>query len=341
MLERMSTNLQWGGIHRVSLSLLGLQALAAAVTLPCWPRIGFHPFDGSPLWWLLLLGYGIPWLCLVSCPSRSAIEQRIAEVLLAMLLILTGSLIAGPAQYVVVTWNRPLMDTPLLALEHGLRFDVPRLAHWIGHYPQICDWLGWGYGQTTPQLLILPALLGVVLKDKAAMWELVWHATLCSFLCVLIFGLVPTGAPAEYYNTAHIARWLAQLQNGQPINGLHYGTLQGLISFPSLHVLWAWLFTWSVRRHRWLFAILLPINLLMGAATILLGLHFGVDLLGSLAVATVSVASYRVVSAPARFRLFARIVETSPRLISLRWLDHHAIDTPTSRANLAHDEGAI
>ena len=285
--------LRWGGLHRPSLTIIGVQLLAALITIPRWPRIGFHAFGGLPIWWLLTLAFLVPWLYLAASPTS---DPRVRSVFLALTLIFTGSLIAGPAQYVVVGVGRPVVD--VLALDRALGFDVPRLSHWwLAHYPWTADWLGWAYGTNTGQLLALPVVLGLFLQDADALWELVWHATVCSFLCILAFGLWPAGAPAAYYNHANIATWLELLRSGHPVpGGLNYDTLQGLISFPSLHTCWAWMFLWVVRRHGWLVAALLPINLLMAAATLLLGLHFGVDLIGTAVVCVVSGASYRLVA---------------------------------------------
>ena len=334
----MRKNLRWGGVQRISLSLLGLQGLAAAVTLPFWPRIGFHPFAVQH-WWIVILVFLVPWLYLVTFPSRSAFDRRLAELALAMTLLLVGNVIAAPAQYVVVSFGRPPID--LAAWDRLLGFDVPRLTHWIAQSPRFVEWLAFGYFQVNVQMLALPALLGLLLKDTKAMWELVWHATVCVFLCVLVFAIWPAGAPAAYYNHDLIADLLPRLGAGLPIPRLSFGSLQGLISFPSLHVLWAWLFTWSVRRHRWLLAILLPINLLMGAATVCLGLHFGVDLLGSAVVAVVSVASYWLVSAPARLRLFGRVIPAPSRLVPVGGLYDGSIHAPKPGTAGAPAEHAV
>jgi membrane-associated phospholipid phosphatase len=85
--------------------------------------------------------------------------------------------------------------------------------------------------------------------------------------------------------------WLNDLMQIRSGLGRHIVKPSGIIAFPSFHcasaVLNAWA-VWKVRAARWPF---LAVNLLMIAATPLIGGHYVADLIGGTAVAGVTIAT--------------------------------------------------
>lgn len=57
-----------------------------------------------------------------------------------------------------------------------------------------------------------------------------------------------------------------------------------MISFPSFHVIWAWLCLYLVRQWRWVFILLLTMNFVLMVSCVLLGWHYCIDLAGSAVV---------------------------------------------------------
>jgi membrane-associated phospholipid phosphatase len=83
---------------------------------------------------------------------------------------------------------------------------------------------------------------------------------------------------------------------------LHAGTfrvvelqdMQGLISFPSFHTAAAVAVTWSLRRQsRWLWMPVALLNVGLVSATVLLGLHYVTDLIGTAVLLAGSCWMYR------------------------------------------------
>lgn len=83
---------------------------------------------------------------------------------------------------------------------------------------------------------------------------------------------------------------LEGLRNGT-LRIIDFGHLEGLISFPSFHTANAILFVWALWPMRILRAILVPLNLLLIAATPLCGAHYVTDIVGGVAVAFAAIAA--------------------------------------------------
>jgi len=69
--------------------------------------------------------------------------------------------------------------------------------------------------------------------------------------------------------------------------------LEGLITFPSFHVAGGLIVTWVFRRYAAVFAGLLLLNTLMIASTVLLGPHYAIDIVASVALVGLSILLYR------------------------------------------------
>ncbi|MFN7918039.1 MAG: phosphatase PAP2 family protein [Vicinamibacterales bacterium] len=75
---------------------------------------------------------------------------------------------------------------------------------------------------------------------------------------------------------------------GQPVTGFGY-----FVALPSLHVVMAVLFQWTVRHTRLIFWALLPINVLIIAATVVFGFHYLIDVAGGILTAALVIALIR------------------------------------------------
>ena len=70
--------------------------------------------------------------------------------------------------------------------------------------------------------------------------------------------------------------------------------MKGLISFPSFHTAAAIAVTWALRRQsRWIWIPVALLNVGLVSATVLLGLHYVADLIGTAALLAASLVLYR------------------------------------------------
>jgi PAP2 superfamily len=86
---------------------------------------------------------------------------------------------------------------------------------------------------------------------------------------------------------------LMMIRNGEWAD-FDFAHVEGIISFPSFHTTLAILLVYGARHHRWLLAVLVPLNMLLIAAALSVGGHYLVDLPAGAAVAH----QYRRHSAP-------------------------------------------
>ena len=92
------------------------------------------------------------------------------------------------------------------------------------------------------------------------------------------------------------------------------GRTQGIISFPSYHTVLGVVLAYAARGRKW-FIPSLVLNLLLIAAVMTEGAHYGVDLLSGLAVAFVSIAATRwLLARTARARAFDLLPALPARL---------------------------
>jgi len=66
---------------------------------------------------------------------------------------------------------------------------------------------------------------------------------------------------------------------------LDFTKANGIVTFPSFHAIFAVIFTYAVRRVRWAFAIMAPLNAMMLMSTPTVGGHYLVDAAAGIAVA--------------------------------------------------------
>lgn len=91
------------------------------------------------------------------------------------LLITTLGHIVAPAQYVAAALNGPLIDPALAAADSVFRVSVADLAEWTRRHPAINRLLVQAYFTLFWQFLLIVPVLGLVLRDRAALWEYAFH----------------------------------------------------------------------------------------------------------------------------------------------------------------------
>jgi membrane-associated phospholipid phosphatase len=208
--------------------------------------------------------------------------------------------IVGPLSYVAGKMGWPLQDQALLAIDRALGLEPEPIARYVNDHPWLADVLSRGYGLIKWPLLGIPVAL--VLTARYVRLQLFMLAmSLALAVTITISALVP--AIGTYYglqlsaahfpeiNTAVYAgqlRDMLALRDGS-LHELRLFFLSGIVSFPSFHAASAVLYMWALWPVRWIGGIAAALNLLMIAATPVIGAHYIIDVAGGIAVAAASI----------------------------------------------------
>jgi membrane-associated phospholipid phosphatase len=208
--------------------------------------------------------------------------------------------IVGPLSYVAGTSHWPLQDHALLAIDRSLGLDPEPIARFVNDHPWLADALARGYGLIKWPLLGIPVVLALTAR----------HVRLQSFMLAMSLALAITIAisafvpaigtyyglhlPAAHFPELNTAVYAGQLRD---ILALREGSLRelelfklsGIVSFPSFHAASAVLYMWALWPVRGVGGIAAALNLLMIAATPVIGAHYMIDVFAGVALAAASI----------------------------------------------------
>src|SRR5262245_28287139 len=208
--------------------------------------------------------------------------------------------IVGPLSYVANAANWPLQDQALLLIDRAMGMDPEPIARFINAHPTIGHWLNVGYGFIKWPLLGIPIILTMTLRLVRLQ---LFIGALCFALAVTI--AISSLAPAigtlyglhlspETFTSLNTKVYAAQLRD---IVALRNGTLRhlelfhlaGIVSFPSFHAASAVLYMWALWPVRGFASLSIAMNVLMIAATPVIGAHYMIDVIGGIALAAGSI----------------------------------------------------
>lgn len=181
------------------------------------------------------------------------------------------------------------IDAWLLQIDHWLGFSVNQALQWGHSSTWFYYSLSLAYDSLIYQLIIIPTVIFFLSsRYHRPIYRYFKQLLIGGLLGMMIYYFLPSVAPAHFVNSAyfsaaeHNTYWkFYELHHHIPI--LSPGG--GMVAFPSFHVIWALLLlrlAWSVK---WLFVPLLIINTLLILATVLLGWHYIIDVIGGFTLA--------------------------------------------------------
>lgn len=290
------------GWHRLSWICLGLQGLLAGASVLLYRATHIDVRWSSDVAFLVLIGsLAALWAALLVIPGDSTARRRLAEGAAATVLFLSLIQITAPMQYGAIALGRPFIDAWLDRADHWMGVDVASLTTWTAQYGWLVAVLNVAYNSLVPQLLV-PLVVLPMTGDREGLWEYLWHLHVSLIVALACLALWPTIYVFTYRQfDPLVAPALVQHVMSQ-LWALHAGTfhtltlqdMQGLISFPSFHTAAALAVTWALRRQPvWLWLPVAVLNVGLVSATVLLGLHYVTDLLGTALMLAASLAMYR------------------------------------------------
>ncbi|MGL5011453.1 MAG: phosphatase PAP2 family protein [Paracoccaceae bacterium] len=186
---------------------------------------------------------------------------------------------------------RPTIDADLIALDARLGYDWAGFVAWVARVPLAGTILGYVYHTSIPQIAVTIALLAALNKG-AELHRFLFVGVVTMFGAVAIWSLWPSIGPSAYtvipadmqasiglvFGSEGGARLLDLAHNGVPL--ITPDVVNGVIAFPSYHMVMAWMVMWYCRTTpaRWPALIL---NFAMIPATLSHGAHHLIDLIAA------------------------------------------------------------
>jgi hypothetical protein len=309
-------------IRHLPRRLFAIQLCLAAALAPWYSVFGLQ-IEWRTAWVLPVayLALGAAWWYSRRRYAEHPRKFIFADVVLATLLLLLLTNIASPAQYLAVALRRPLIDDWLIRADAALGVDVSALAAWTRAHSTISLVLSACYASLLPQFLMPLILIGLRDRDRAGLWEYVFHFQFCLVITIAALALFPAECPYTHMgfmstiDQSRVVRQIAALRQGT-FHHIDFGDLDGLVSMPSFHAAGAMMVTWAFRRRRGLFWTLAAVNTGLIAATFMSGVHYFVDILGAVALFAASVAAFRALTGA---RAAAPSVTAAEAALPLRW----------------------
>ena len=213
--------------------------------------------------------------------------------------------IVGPLSYVAGKMGFPLQDQALLVIDRALGLDPEPIARFVNDHPWLADVLSRGYGLIKWPLLGIPVVLALTARYvRLQLFMLAMSLALAITIAIsalmpaigTYYGLQLPAAQLPDINTAVYAgqlRDILALRDGS-LQELQLFKLSGIVSFPSFHAASAVLYMWALWPVRYLGGIAATLNLLMIAATPVIGAHYIVDVIGGVALAAGSILAAKL-----------------------------------------------
>jgi membrane-associated phospholipid phosphatase len=252
--------------------------------------------------WPIVFACGVCFLCATPFP-------RLREFSLLVLLGFASSDVLGaiPVLAARATASVPLADHRLSSLDEAANLHVAALVHWVRQHPGL-DALSHGFYAPVALLLIVAAVLIPPLIGHA---ERARHyiaaVAIGVMMTTLLFMFVPAIGPwtvedfAPNVLQSKLTDYILQLRSSEPMT-MKYG---GVISFPSFHCTFAVLTANALSCIRWLRWPLWITSALICISTVTTGWHYGVDVLGGIAVAFAAIVAAHHVEAGVKHPAFA------------------------------------
>ncbi|OAF08399.1 hypothetical protein AYJ54_14990 [Bradyrhizobium centrolobii] len=208
--------------------------------------------------------------------------------------------IVGPLSYVAGKIAFPLQDHALLAIDRALGMDPEPIARYVNDHPWLADGLSRAYGLIKWPLLGVPIVLALTARYvRLQLFMLAMSLALA--ITIAISAVVPAigtyyglQLPAAHFPDINTAVYAGQLRDilalrDGSLRELELYRLAGIVSFPSFHAASAVLYMWALWPVRGIGGIAAALNLLMIAATPVIGAHYMIDVIGGVALAAASI----------------------------------------------------
>lgn len=224
--------------------------------------------------------------CLIALGKNSNFSKAclyLIAYLLCIIVLMCATVAAEVTPYTPI-------DQYLVAIDRMLGFHTTQLLAFTHSLPLFNSLMQYSYSFVSFELSYIPLVL--ILFGYYRGMERLFFVLLFTALCGFIFYYFwPSTAPASVINSPYFME--QQRATGLKFHQIHsyqkITTIEGgMVAMPSFHVIWAWTVQYASKDWRLLWWALLPYNILLTLATLFLGWHYLVDVLGSIAILSIA-----------------------------------------------------
>ncbi|OGT51761.1 MAG: hypothetical protein A3E84_05150 [Gammaproteobacteria bacterium RIFCSPHIGHO2_12_FULL_42_13] len=191
----------------------------------------------------------------------------------------------------------PPIDAWLVKADAFFGINIAAMMAWSHEHPLFNRFFDLAYNSLGYELFLIP--IGLAVFNKRRPLAIFFISYMISLLVGdLIYYFFPTMAPSgilhsPYFLEAqqHTSQRFYQVHHFLPITAKGDG---GLIAFPSYHVIWAVLLTYTMIEKKLLFYPLVALNTLIIISTMFLGWHYFSDVISGivLAIGSIGIAAW-------------------------------------------------
>jgi hypothetical protein len=258
-------------------------ALIAAVDAIMLPAQGMTIATRWPSFGLVVLMVGLSALLHRRNPAAARFAGAVAQI---WALSDAGAILSYTA---MAATPFAMADASLARWDAALGFDWMAWYALVHAHPAVHFVLAQAYASAPIQVVLL--VIYFCYADRRRVDELLLAGILPIGIITPVMMLLPAVGAWSQHGVG-IEPWRADIlalrDHALPV----IGQTQGIISFPSYHTVLGVVLAYAARGQKW-FVPSLCLNLLLIAAVMTEGAHYGVDLLSGLGVAFVSVAATR------------------------------------------------
>lgn len=235
--------------------------------LPGWPFI--IPYALA----ILAVGYYIK-------PQAEFLFFTLYVLIMALVIALCSQLLLNSAQ----TTSSALIDPYLLAFDQAVGFSTGAVLDWSAAHPLFFKACLLSYAFVVFEIFLIPVIL-VCLKDYRRIQIYFILLFSSNILGIVIYYCLPSIGPFLLIKNSHYLAIFSKIV--QQYIEIHQHTrpsvsCAGMVSFPSLHILWILIMTYSLWPNRWLLIPFSIINFTAAIATVFLGYHYLADIIASI-----------------------------------------------------------
>ena len=181
--------------------------------------------------------------------------------------------------YAVATSGWPLADAALARWDSHAGISAQAIRGWVAQWPALQTASWFIYFSLIPQTILAIAVLG--LNNNSALTRFLLQFMLGALVTLACFYFLPAlgscdeTVPAYY---SGVVKDMTELNAGER-TVVSWRGAEGIITFPSFHVVWAVLLSIAL-GWRWIIAL----NVLVILSTVPVGMHYAIDIIGGLLV---------------------------------------------------------
>lgn len=221
--------------------------------------------------------------------TRYRSDERIAGICGLLAVLIAACFLAAIISHTSLRLGFGFVDSALSAADRMLGFHAPTIVLKIAEYPTFARVLGVLYSSALP--LCFACGLALAASGRSAMAH---EFTFCFVFCILMASTISIFFPALGSTVYHGIENTGGLPSGA--GNFHMATVgyfrndasaifdlskvDGIVTFPSFHMVMALLIPFALRGTRFMFWIAVLWAFLVTLSTIAIGGHYVIDLLG-------------------------------------------------------------